>query len=649
MISLCLRTNLNNIMYEQLRITIDQLVSQGVPINSIPTYLIQAGWPQQPVEEVFNTWLLSNGRKHQKTDFKQWLKKYHKKAMPAVVVIVILNTIASGIALLKPWPTKILADSVFGNVPAPGPLKPYGGTSELILIVSGLTLGLFLLGTLFGFIKDFLLIKIGFWLNKSIKEESFRHILNLPLYHKERLPKGDYIYRQNTVTNSLSDLVLGSTSSIIESIIMVVGVFTIMLRLNARLSFITAIIVPFLYIVIRILGPILGKISKAIAQLSSKIASHITESIDNAETLQAFTLEEMQVNRLNTMWDQHYKLARKSMFWGKIFNFSNGLLVVLGTSTVMYLGGVDVLNNRGLSLGELLIFMTYMGYLLGPVEQIAEQITSRRQKLMEVSRVYDVLSDHEGIEYERSDRSLPMSIRGSIELQHVTYIYNDTPVLKDISVNIEAGQKIGIIGPSGGGKSTFLKLLPLFIEPSRGRITLDGIDIQSVSLKELRRKIAWISQTPQLFSDSIKNNIIYGDIYRQITPQEFIWAMHGANVDEFIDKLPLKDQSPAGEGGSSLSGGQKQRVSIARALIKNAPIICMDEPTSALDNKSESLITQSIGTLIEGKTVFLVTHRKSLLCLMDKVYILENGQLKDSEQYGGYERYMYYMQAHEKI
>lgn len=636
-------------MYEKLYQSIDQLVTEGIPMDTIPYGLVRMGWPQALVDEAFNNWMSANGRKHQKTSFKVWLKKYHKKALPAVIAVVFLNTIASAIALLRPWPTKILADSVFGNVPAPGPLAQYNRTPTLILIVSGMTLGLFLLGTLFGFIKDFLLLKIGYWLNLAIKEESFRHILHLPLYHPERLSKGDYVHRQNVVTNSLSDLVLSTTSTIAESIIMVIGVFIIMFSMSPRLTLITVVVVPFLYVTILILGPIMGKIAKNIAQLQSRTATHITESIDNSETLQAFTLEEMQVGRLTQLWQENYRLAKKSMLWGKLFNFSNGLLVVLGTSSVMYLGGNDVLNETGMSLGKLLIFMTYMGYLLGPIQAISEQITSRRQKLMEVSRVYDVLSDHENIEYARQDRLLPPRVTGKIEFQHLTYNYGEKVVLNDINIVIEPGQRVGIIGPSGGGKSTFLKLLPLFIEPTRGRFMIDGIDAQSVSLQDLRKKIAWVSQTPQLFGDSIKNNVLYGDIYRGITTDEFAWAMDGANVSEFIPNLPMGIDSPAGEGGSSLSGGQKQRISIARALIKNAPIICMDEPTSALDNKSEQYITDSIGTLIKGKTVVLVTHRKSLLVLMDKIYVLEGGTLRDVEFYGGYEQYMHYLQAHEQV
>jgi ABC-type multidrug transport system fused ATPase/permease subunit len=535
------------------------------------------------------------------------------------------------------------------KVPAPGPLVNLTGKPVLILVVSGLSLGLFLAGTVFGFIKDVLLLKIGYSLNLAIKEETFRHILHLPLFHPERLSKGDYVHRQNNVTNSLSDLVLNTTSTIAESIIMVIGVFVIMFGMSPKLTLITIVVVPFLYLTVRVLSPIMGKIAKELTQLQSKTASHITESIDNSETLQAFTLQNMQVDRLTAMWQENYVLAKKSMLWGKLFNFSNGLLVVLGTSTVMFLGGNDVLNHSGMSLGKLLIFMTYMGYLLGPIQAISEQITSKKQKLMEVSRVYDVLSDHEKIEYERNDKLLPPQITGKIEFQHLTYIYGEKVVLKDINIVIEPGQKVGIIGPSGGGKSTFLKLLPLFIEPTNGRYMIDDIDAQSVSLEDLRCKIAWISQTPQLFGDTIKNNIMYGDINREITTEELAWAMSGANVSEFIPTLPLGVESPAGEGGSSLSGGQRQRISIARALIKNAPIICMDEPTSALDNKSEQFITESIGTLIRDKTVVLVTHRKSLLVLMDKIYVLEGGVLRDVDMYGGYDKYMHYMQAHEQI
>lgn len=627
---------------QRLLEAIDEGVSKGVPMDFISYSLIRAGWPKQMVTDAVNEWLLKNGRTQKTTAFGEWIKKYYRQALPGIIVMVVLNTIASAIALLKPWPVKVLADSVFGNVPAPGPLEPLTGTPDLIIFVALMTLSIFLLGSAFGVLKDYLLLKIGFWLNRSMKEESFRHILHLPLYHEGRLPKGDYIYRQNEVTNSLSDLVLNSTSQIIESVILIIGVLAIMLHLNAKLTLITLIVIPFLILSVKFFGPIMGKLGRALAEISSKISAHITESIDNTESVQAFTLQERQVSRLKEMWQQNYEISKKGLLWGKAFNFSNGLIVVLGTSAVIYFGGTQALNNE-LTLGSLLIFMTYMGYLIGPIQDITSQITIRRQKLVNVGRVYEVLSDHEGIEKLRDGSPIAAS-QGKIEFQNVSYAFKDNKVLSHVNLTVEPGQKVGIVGPSGAGKSTLLKLLDLYLEPTAGRILVDGQDIQTVSLHDLRRNIAWVSQNPQLFASSIKDNMQDGDITRQMTPQELEWAAQAANVSEFANKLPLGMDSIAGEGGSSLSGGQRQRISIARALLKNAPIICLDEPTSALDIQSERLIQESIGKLIQGKTVLLVTHRVPLLSLMDKIYVLHNGVLIDVAHYGGIEKYMYQLQ-----
>lgn len=623
---------------EKLKQAIEEGVAKGVPIDFITYSLNRAGWPQQMVNEAMETWLYTNGRRQKTTNFGTWLKKYYSQAKPSIALMVVLNTIASAITLLQPWPLKILADSVFGSVPAPGPLRQYTHTSHLILIVALLTLLIFLLGQAFGVLKDFLLLKIGYWLNRSIKEEAFRHILHLPLYHEGRLPKGDYIYRQNDVTNSLSDLILDTTSQIIGSVILIFGVTAIMLFLNAKLTLITIVVIPFLIVSVAIFGPILGRLGQALTKLFSQTSSLIAESIDNTEAVQAFTLQERQVQKLKKLWMETYEIAKRGLLWGKLFSFSNGLVVVLGTSLVIYFGGSEALKGQ-FSLGELLIFMIYLGYLIAPIQDITSQITIRRQKLMNVRRVYEVLSDHEGVEHLREGKMLPHG-PGKIKFQNVSYAYRGTNVLNQVNLTIEPGEKIGIVGPSGAGKSTLLRLIDLYIEPTAGRILIDDCDIQTVDLQDLRRHIAWISQTPQLFASSIAENMQDGDINRVMTPQEIAWAAQAANVTEFVNKLPLGMDSIAGEGGTSLSGGQRQRISIARALLKNTSIICMDEPTSALDDKSERLIHDSIGSLIKNKTVLLVTHRLQLLSLMDTIYVLSDGSLLNVEEYGGIDEYV---------
>ena len=618
---------------------INDAVVRGVPVNQMIAELMAHGWPKDLANKGFAMWLQMHGVQGNKmAAMKMWLKKYHSRALPAVGVVVGLNLFDTAIALLKPWPVKIMADSVFGDKDAWGPLADME-PKQLLMATSIMTISLFVFGAIFGIIRDFFLLKIGFRLNRSIKQESLRHILHLPLFHQERLAKGDYVYRQNVVTDSLSDLVLGTTSSIIQSIIVIVGVLGIMLNINPSLSISAILLIPSLFVTIRLIGPHMGKYARMTTELASESSSKITESVNNAEAIQAFTLEDKMVNKIDTLWLKSYNTARKSMFWREILDKSNGFLVVIATSSVMYMGGSRVLDGT-LNFGDLIIFITYMGYLVGPVQQLINQVTSRNQKLIDVSRIYEVLTDHEGIEDLRTNNHMPEQIKGNIELKGVTYAYKDQVVFQNLNLTIPSGQKVGIIGPSGGGKSTILKLLPLFIEPAQGSILIDGVDTQQVSLKELRRKIAWVSQTPQLFNEDIFTNLLEGDIFREVTDEELGYAVDVSNISEFVMKMPMAFESPVGEDGGSLSGGQRQRLSIARALIKNAPIICLDEPTAALDVKSENYIRDSLAEMVKGKTVVMVTHRKPLLALMDVIYVLENGVLSDVRSLGGLDAYL---------
>jgi ATP-binding cassette, subfamily B, bacterial len=626
-------------MMPELYAAIDVAVAGGVPTNMINDVLIRAGWPPALVDQAVDSWLRANGRKVIKTGFREWLSRYHKKARPAVAIVVVIGMVQAGIALLKPWPTKIMADSAFGEIPAPWLLEPYTHTSTLIGITALMSIALFIIGATFDYASNFVLLKIGFWLNRMIKAESLRHILHLPLFHKERLAKGDYVYRQNVVTNSLSDLVLSTTSSLIGSVIMIIGVLCIMVTFNPLLTLVSVGLMPLLYLTIRILGPRIGFYSQKLTKVASDTSAKISESIDNAETVQAFNLEDKLLSQVDGLWRQGYYLTKKSMIWSNLLKNTNSLLVIMATSTVMYFGGTAALNGK-MSFGELLIFMTYMGYLLGPVENLVNQVTARGQKLIDVNRIYEVVSDHEGVEDLRRDNHMSPQIHGEIEFQNVSYSYNDQVVFSDLNLRISPGEKIGIIGPSGGGKSTILKLLPLFVEPVAGRITIDGIDIQTVSLKDLRSHIAWVSQSPQLFSGTILDNLYDGDAYRRIDNAEIKNAVVVSNVAEFAVKLPLGVQSPAGENGSSLSGGQRQRIAIARALVKNAPIVCLDEPTAALDTKSENYIRDSLLQMVKGKTVVMVTHRKALLALMDTIYVLESGRLCNVNELGGLDHYL---------
>lgn len=626
-------------MRPKLYEAIDMAIASGVPPSMLADVLGGIGWPRAMVNQAVDEWLAKNAQRTTKTDFRTWLKKYQRRSIPAVGIVVLLGLGQAVFTLLRPWPTKIMVDSALGTIPAPAPFTSFTHEPALIAITSGMTLTIFVLGAAFAWMSDFLLLRIGFWLNRSIKAESFRHILHLPLYHQERLAKGDYVYRQNVVTNSLSDLVLGSTAAIISAIIMIIGVLGIMASFSISLTLVSVVLMPLLYLTMRLIAPQLGKYSHQLSEINSKTASAINEAVDNAETVQAFTLEDKLLLRVDDLWHAGYRATRSNLMWSNLLRYTNTFLVVLATSIVMYFGGTAAMRHE-MTFGQLFVFMTYMGYLLNPIENLVRRITSRYQKLIDVSRVYDVLSDHEGIEDLRRDRQVPANVQGVIDFQNVSYSYRGQPVFQNLTFHVNKGEKVGIIGPSGGGKSTLLKLLPLFVEPQGGSILIDGVDIQSVSLQGLRQKIAWVSQSPQLFNGSILENIYDGDVYRQVGLDEVKHAVAVANVLEFTVKLPMGINSPAGENGSSLSGGQRQRVAIARSLIKDAPILCLDEPTAALDAKSENYIRDSLMQLVQNKTVLMVTHRKSLLALMDTIYVLDDGKLRNVSELGGLDHYL---------
>ncbi len=599
--------------------------------------MIAQGMPEQLVNQKIESWMVSNGRKRLKTDFPTFIKRHRRQAVTSMLVVAWFGIMASLVTLLKPWPTKIMVDSAFGKVPAPGPLAEFSQTPKLILITSIMTLFIFAVSTALNILRDYLLMKFSYRINTNFKRESFRHILHIPV-GKGLLSKGDYIYRQNNLTNSLADYVLGSISTIVQSVVMIIAIVALMIFLNFQLALVCIVLIPVLYLLTKFFVPRVGGYAKQLTKNNSNASSVITESVDNAETVQAYEMADTQVRKVQDLWSENYRLMSRGMLFGRSYKMSNSFFVIIATAVVMYFGGVQALNNK-LTLGEVLIFMTYLSYLMAPIQNLANQLSIRSQKKIDVMRAHEVLSEQEGVENTWTERHFPIS-QGRIAFQGVSYSYKNFPVLKNLNFVIEPRQKIGIIGASGSGKSTFLKLLALFAEPTHGKITIDDIDIQTTSLLELRRQVAYVGQTPQLFNISILENIADGSLSRQISPQALDKITKDTGVYEFTRKMPEGLNTRAGENGSRLSGGQRQRIALARGLAKQAPILCLDEPTSALDSDSENYVKDHLIDHIANRTVVLVSHRKALLTLMDKVYVLKDGGLRDVNEFGGLDKYL---------
>ena len=624
-------------MIQEVYEAMNRALAQGIAPQDVGRLLVSQGWPEDLVKQATDAQLTSRDHPQAQSSFKQWLSVYKKLAITPLTIVVILSTIGSLVMLLRPWPIKIMVDSAFGEIPAPWLLEPYTHTSELILITSIMTVVIYFASSVINMLKDYLQAKFGLKLNQALKERLFLHIMSIPT-GKGQLTKGDYVYRQNSLTNSLSDYLLNSRAGLLQAIFMIISIIIIMLLINTDLTLIAAALIPTIFILTRILSPRVTAFSRFIAQNTSSAASTVTESIDNTETIQSFNMLSKQLSKAQSFWSNNYLLMLKSLLAGRTYRLSNNLSVIIATAAVMYFGGVAALNNE-LTLGELLIFIAYMNYLQGPVQNIVNQINTRSQKRMDLTRIYEIFTEYEDIENAWEGNHFP-SYEGAISVSDLSYKYGDTTIFNNINLSIPAKRKVGIIGPSGSGKSTLLKLLLLFNEPTGGKITVDEIDIQSIALQEYRHEIASVSQTPQLFNTTISDNILNGADNQNLPAKDFNAIIEATGVAKMAKLLPSHLDTYVGENGSNLSGGQRQKVALARALAKNAPILFLDEPTSSLDSESENEIKNALPPLIQDKTVVLVSHRKALLTLMDTIYVLENGQVYNIDELGGLDAYL---------
>ena len=577
--------------------------------------------------------------------FKKWLYTYIRQSWWRIAVLIMLSMAGVFLALLNPWPLKLMADSVFGSVPAPGPLKPYTGTFQLLVIIAVVYVLIYLLESLVGMISAYVGARFGFRLDVRVKQNLFNHILHLPIRSSTRLETGDYIYRQNVETASITSLVLGTFVTIFQASFTIIGVLVVLILLDWRLTILSLTIVPLLFFSLKFFGPRIQRKAYAVEQVSSQVYSHTQESIQNADIVQSYNRQKGQVDKLTALLNQKLGLQLNYTILAGFFGFTTSLLTVLAIVAIVLVGGKAVFNGT-LTFGGLLIFVTYAGYLYQPLETLSGAIAGMNETMASLKRVFEVVNDNADLENMNAGAVL-QNVKGQIVFQNVTFNYGEKVILKDINLTINPGEKVAFVGPSGAGKSTLLAMVLKFANPVSGSIYIDGQNTNEVNLKSLRDQIAIVDQEPKLFSISIAENIGFSRPDDQYPLPDIMAAASKAFATEFIDKLPKTYDELVKMTGGSLSGGQKQRIAIARALYKNAPILLLDEPTSAQDVASEQHVLDAINHLITNKTVLMVTHKHSLLSQMDKIFVVEDGRVLDISAYGGLDAYSRYIQVHE--
>lgn len=456
-------------------------------------------------------------------------------------------------------------------------------------------------------------------------------------YH-DRTKVGDSLYRVAYDSQAAQSLLNGVVVPVGTALLLLVGALIVMLRINVLLTLVTLAAAPLFLMIIRGFRRVIDEQSRRYHQHESAIVATMQESLSSIRAIQAFTLEPETNQRFRSESEKSLSANERMTRTQLAYSACAGLAVAIGTAAVVAVAGHQVMLGR-LSIGDILVFLAYLGMLYQPMNTLSQSASVMNSSRSQLERVFEIIDSIPEIQERPKARTLP-SVRGSLEFRAVSFGYDATrPVLHEIDLKIEPGEVVALLGRTGAGKTTMASLISRFYDPTGGALLLDGTDLRDLKLRWLRQQVSVVLQDPILFSSSIEENIAYGR--PGATPPQIEEAAHRAQADEFIRSLPQGYGTLLGERGINLSGGQRQRLSIARAFLKNAPILILDEPTSALDVHTEEALLICLNELMRNRTTVMIAHRLStirhahLAVVLDQGRIIERGSPEELIRRGG--------------
>lgn len=537
-----------------------------------------------------------------------------------------LTGLSSVLGLLSPWPLAILIDSVLGDRPIPDLLDPLlGSWSPQGLLVFAVTAGLLLtvVENGAGVFDQYVSTRLEQSMVLNFRSDLFQHAQRLSLAFHDRRRTGQLVMQINMQAGSVGSVVM-SLPPLAHSVITLVGMFLVAYRIDHGLALLSLSVAPFIYYSVGYYGNRIAPRVRDVQQMEGQSLSIVHEAISMFRVMVAFGREPHEYRRFREQGEQAVAARVKLTVSQTLFSLAVNTLTALGTALVLGFGAFHVLRGD-LTVGSLLVVMSYVGAIYSPLEEISSTMGNVQEDLIKFQMALALLDAEPDIQ-DAPDAIEIDRATGEILFDRVSFDYEGrTGTLTDISLRAGAGSRVAVVGPTGAGKTTLVSLIIRFYDPRDGRILLDGVDIRKIKIEALRRQIAMVLQEPLLFSGTIAENIRYGRL--EATEEEIVEAAKAANAHDFITALPKKYETELGERGVQLSGGERQRISIARAFLKDAPILILDEPTSSIDSKTEAVILDALDRLMEGRTTVMIAHRLSTIRNADQIVVLDHGRL----------------------
>jgi ABC-type multidrug transport system fused ATPase/permease subunit len=546
-----------------------------------------------------------------------------------LVVILLAMLVETAMNLAGPWPLKIILDNVVGDHKMTpwlhrliGPLLENGSRLHVAALAALAFVVIAMIGAIASYIDNYYTESVGQWVAHDLRMRMYQHLQRLSLGYYSNHQTGSILSTLTTDIQTIQGFASSSTLSILVDLLTIVCMLGLMFWMNWDFTLIAVAVTPFLLLFVTRFKKAVKKATHEVRKQQSEIVAVVQQGLESIQVVQAFGQEKTEQDLLYGVSEATVSAALKARSIKALLSPVVTITVALCTAIVLWRGAALILAHS-MTVGELTVYLAYLTKFFKPVKDLATTTNAVAQAAVGTERIREIL-DTETMITEDPDGLEPETLKGEIEFRNIAFGYDPTqPILTDVNLKIEAGQFVGVVGPTGAGKSTVVSLIPRFYDVVSGSVIVDGHDVREYKIKHLRDQIGYVLQDTILLRGTIAENIAFGK--PGATKEEIVEAAKLANADEFISRMPLGYDTLVGDRGSTLSGGQRQRIGIARVIVRNSPILLLDEPTAALDSESEKLVIDALEKLMKGRTVIAIAHRLSTIRDADKIVVISGG------------------------